>query len=93
MQGFYNLTPSVCQEICKVNSIYAPNKTQAKIAIIARLLLLGSIMLETLQKYLEDISHIKENDKEHTHRTALQNLLESLKTHIIDNGGGGAITP
>ena len=46
-------------------------------------------MLETLQKYLEDTSHIKESDKEHTHRTALQNLLESLKTHIADNGGGG----
>ena len=50
-------------------------------------------MLETLQKYLEDTSHIKESDKEHTHRTALQNLLESLKTHIADNGGGGGITP
>lgn len=37
---------------------------------------------ETLQKYLEDISHIKESDKEHIHRTALQNLLESQKYDI-----------
>ena len=50
-------------------------------------------MLETLQKYLEDISHIKESDKEHTHRTALQNHLESLKTHILNNGRRGTITP
>ena len=62
-----------------------PIQNSKKNCYIARLLL-GSVMQktkqETLQKYLEDISHIKESDKEHIHRTALQNLLESQKYDI-----------
>lgn len=32
-----------------------------------------------LKAYLENIKDISINDKEHTHRTALQNLLQSIK--------------
>lgn len=32
-----------------------------------------------LKAYLENIKDISTNDKEHTHRTALQNLLQAIK--------------
>lgn len=42
-----------------------------------------------LANYLHNIRDITPQDKEHTHRAALQDLLESLLKASIANGGGG----
>ena len=42
-----------------------------------------------LANYLHNIRDITPQDKEHTHRAALQYLLESLLKASIANGGGG----
>ena len=41
-----------------------------------------------LANYLHNIRDITPQDKEHTHRAALQYLLESLLKAPIANGGG-----
>lgn len=38
--------------------------------------------MNILHDYLHAISGISENDKEHTHRSALQNLLENIKDEL-----------
>lgn len=38
--------------------------------------------MNILSEYLSAISGIRESDKEHTHRSALQGLLESIKDEL-----------
>ena len=38
--------------------------------------------MDSIKQYLESIKNINENVKEHTHRSALENLLKSIKDEL-----------